>query len=246
MKGEKQHIPPLGYHWLTPLYDPVVRLSTREKTVKRALLRQILLMPRDRVLDLGCGTATLTIALAKQYPLASIVGLDADSLALGIARNKALRTAVRVDFEQGSSSCMPFPDAYFDSVVSSLFFHHLTPQEKLTTLSEIGRVLKPGGQLHVADWGKPANLVMHVAFLLVRLLDGFETTEDSVQGRLLEMIRAAGFANVQETGRINTPLGTITLCRASRRRGNASQPGWPNPGPAWPGLHASPSRGGVE
>lgn len=215
-RQQEHYIPPLRYHWLTRFYDPLVRLSTREKAFKQALLRQAAPHPGDRVLDLGCGTATLTIALAKAYPMASVTGIDADARALAIARGKARGAALELDFRQASSTEMPLPDESFDRVVSSLFFHHLTPTEKSATLAETRRVLKPGGELHIADWGEPSNALMRALFLGVQLLDGFETTRDSVTGALPGMLWAAGYDDVQETAKLDTPLGTMRLMRAAR------------------------------
>ncbi len=217
-RHDEQYIPPLRYHWLTRFYDPIARLTTRENTFKRALLQQVAPRPHDQVLDVGCGTATLTIAFAKTYPLAAVTGLDADIDALIIGQNKARQAGALVDFEHGFSSDMPFPDASFDRVISSLFFHHLTPKEKAATLSEMRRVLKAGGGLHIADWGKPNNILMRTVFLTVQMLDGFETTDDSVHGRLAKMIGEAGLTDVRQTAAINTPLGTMALYQAAKQQ----------------------------
>ena len=216
-RHDEQYIPPLKYHWLTRFYDPIVRLTTRENTFKRALLQQIAPRPHDQMLDLGCGTATLTIALAKTFPLAAVTGFDADVNALAIGQNKANHAGASVNFGHGFSSHMPFPDASFDRVVSSLFFHHLTNKEKAATLSEVRRVLKPGGELHIADWGTPTNILMRTAFLTVQMLDGFETTDDNVRGRLPKMIEEAGLTEVRQTAAINTPLGTMALYQAAKQ-----------------------------
>ncbi len=217
-RHDEHYIPPLRYHWLTRFYDPIVRLTTRENTFKHVLLQQVAPRPQDQVLDLGCGTATLTITLAKTYPLAAMTGLDADIKALAIGQDKARQAGALVKFEHGLSSRMPFPDASFERVVSSLFFHHLTSAQKAATLSEVRRVLKPHGELHIADWGKPANMLMRTAFLAVQMLDGFETTDDSVRGRLPHMISAAGLTDARQTAAINTPLGTIALYQAVRQQ----------------------------
>lgn len=217
-RQQEHYIPPLRYHWLTRFYDPLVRLSTREKAFKQVLLRQAAPRPGDQVLDLGCGTATLTIALAKDYPMATVTGIDADARALAIARGKARDSALELDFQQASSTRMPLPDESFDRVVSSLFFHHLTWVQKSATLAETMRVLKPGGELHIADWGEPSNALMRALFLAVRLLDGFETTRDSVTGALAGMLQAAGYEGVEETAKFDTPLGTMRLMRAARPR----------------------------
>ncbi len=110
---------------------------------------------------------------------------------------------------------LPYADTYFDRIVSSLFFHHLTPENKQRTLSEILRVLKPGGILLIADWGKPANLLMKCASMPVAWLDG-ETTKDSYEGKLPRLIEDAGFIGVVETAKFNSVFGTIRMHRAEK------------------------------
>lgn len=212
-----RYIPALGYKALTFLYDPVVRLTTREATFKAALVQQANLQGGQRVLDLACGTATLTIAAKRAQPSANITGLDGDPGILGRARVKAREAGVELAFDQALSTRMPYSDASIDVVLSSLFFHHLDRDAKLATLREARRVLKPGGVLHIADWGRAGNPLMRALFVLVQLLDGFETTADNVAGRLPEFMRQAGFSDVSETQRFATPLGTISLYRAHNK-----------------------------
>lgn len=208
------YIPPLRHHFLTRFYDPVVRLTTRESAFKQALLAQVVADHPRYVLDLGCGTGTLTLAIAKALPGAAVIGFDADPQALGIAANKALRDGAVLEWRRGLSSSLPFSDAQFDCVVSSLFFHHLKREAKIATLRALRRVLAPQGTLHIADWGRPANGLSRMLFFAVQLLDGFETTRDSVIGALPELIRAAGYERVDETTKFATALGTMRLFRA--------------------------------
>lgn len=211
-----RYIPALAYRWLTPLYDPVVQWTTRERAFKAALLKQAELQPGARVLDLGCGTATLTILAKAACPDADVGGLDGDPDILERARDKARRAGVVLSFDRALSHQMPYDDNSFDVVLSSLFFHHLTRDAKRATLREARRVLKPGGKLHVADWGKAANPLMRALFVLVQLLDGFETTGDNVAGLLPAFMAEAGFTDVAETRRFATPLGTIALYAAHK------------------------------
>lgn len=213
---ENEHyIPPLRYRWLTRLYDPIVHWTTREAEFKRALMAQLAGARPRCVLDLGCGTGTLAIAIARSMPDTAVTGLDADHEALKIAAGKARRSAVKIELHQGFSDALPFEDARFDGVTSSLFFHHLTREAKLAALQEVRRVLAPGGVLHIADWGKPENVLMRCLFFPVQLLDGFETTRDSVIGALPELMRKSGFPETAETASFATPLGTMRLYRAA-------------------------------
>lgn len=211
-----RYIPALSYRWLTPLYDPVVAWTTRERTFKSALLQQANLQPGGRVLDMACGTGTLTIAAKQAQPDAEIRGLDGDADILERARAKAQSAGAGLHFDEAMSDRMPYADASFDVVLSSLFFHHLVRDAKRATLHEVHRVLKPGGWLHVADWGKAANPLMRAAFMLVQLLDGFETTADNVAGRLPTFMADCGFVDVTQPRRFATPLGTIALYRARK------------------------------
>ena len=215
-KAQAPYIAPLKYNWLTSFYDPLLRWTLREETFKRQLVKQANIAPGHRVLDLGCGTATLTLLIKQLHPQAMVFGLDGDAKALAIAQSKIAKAGVEITLVQGLSYAVDFPNASLDCVLSSLVFHHLTAENKRRTLAEIFRVLKPGGALHVADWGKAQNLVMRGAFFLVQMLDGFATTTENVQGKLPKYFREAGFANVRETQRYMTVFGTLSLYAATR------------------------------
>ena len=209
------YVPALRFHFLTRYYDRVVSHSTRERTFKTALIDQVGAFSRKEVLDLGCGTGTLVRILAERQPDAIITGLDSDRNALEQAKSKLENTSSCVSLRQGFAQDMPFESATFDIVISSLFFHHLTRQQKLEALKEIQRVLKPGGKLHLADWGRPLSALQRGLFFLVQCLDGFETTQDSVEGALPRLISEAGFVDVNSELCIPTPLGTIQLFEAT-------------------------------
>jgi len=213
---QQSYIPALAYRSLTGLYDPLVRITTRERRFKAALLQQARLRAGQQVLDLACGTATLTIAAKRMQPRADITGVDGDPDILARARVKAATAEAELKFDESLSQHLAYADSSFDVVLSSLFFHHLDRENKLATLSEVRRVLKPGAELHIADWGKAANPLMRVLFLIVQMLDGFATTKDNVAGRLPEFLRASGFKEVEETQRFSTVLGTLALYRATR------------------------------
>ena len=220
MLRTNDYLPAVRYERLTALYDPLVRWTTREQAFKAALVRQTGLQPGWRVLDLGCGTATLTLALQRAQPRAQLSGLDGDPAILHLARVKIRQAGLPIIFDEALSDDLPYPDAAFDVVVSSLFFHHLTPENKRRTLAEVWRVLRPGGTLHVADWGRPAHCLMGWASLGIQLLDGFATTSDSFAGHLPVLTQEAGFAGVTETQHFNTLFGTIRLLAAHKPWGD--------------------------
>jgi ubiquinone/menaquinone biosynthesis C-methylase UbiE len=191
-------IPALGYRWLTRLYDPVVAKTLRERAFKSGLLEQAGLRTGDAVLDLGCGSGTLALMAWQAQPGLHIVGVDADPAMLSQARAKARHADAGISFDQAFAQHLPYIDACFDTVLSSLFFHHLDRPAKIAVLREARRVLKPGGSLHIADWGRAANPLMRLAFHAIQLLDGYRTTADNVAGRLPELMRTAGFESVRD------------------------------------------------
>jgi ubiquinone/menaquinone biosynthesis C-methylase UbiE len=217
-----RYIPALRFRSLTRVYDPAIRWSTREATFKRRLLEQAAPAAGSRVLDLGCGTGTLAIMLKRAQPDAEVVGLDADPEILDRARAKARGAGVEVQLDNGFSTELPYEDGSFDLALSTLFFHHLTGKAKRETAGEIARVLRPGGELHVADWGRPADPLMRVLFGSVRLFDGFEQTRDNLAGALPAIFEHGGLEGAEETERLRTAFGTLALYRARRPSAGAS------------------------
>lgn len=214
--AERVYKPAAGFHVLTPLFDPVVAVVTRERTFKSRLLDHAALAPGEHVLDLGCGTGTLAIAALERQPRARLTGLDADPEVLSKAQHKAAAADAELTLDEGFSTDLPYGDASFDVVLSTLFFHHLDDDAKRRTAVEIARVLRPEGRLVVGDLGRPQGPLMRGAVLAVQLLDGFKTTSANVAGKLPGMLADAGVADVRVFDRLRTPIGTIELLAATR------------------------------
>ena len=208
---KRSYIPAAGHDWLLPLYDPLQRWLLREEPVKRRLIEQATVEPGQQILDIGCGTGTLTISIKRLHPQARVVGLDPDSKALAIAQRKAQRAEVAIQFDRGFSDGLPYPSASFDRVFSSFMLHHLTREEKLATLHEVQRVLKPSGSLHVLDFGKPRG---HVGSVLARLLHRGQHLRDNIEGRIPTLMSDAGFAHPEEVAHRATIVGSISYYRS--------------------------------
>lgn len=213
-KNQDEYISPLKFRWLTSLYDVLLYFALRESTFKASLVEQSQTENGHRVLDVGCGTGTLTLLIKKAQPEAEVIGIDGDRKVLEIAKRKVGKADLDVTLDYGMAFDLPYPDGSFDRVFSSLLFHHLTRENKVGTLKEIFRVLRPGGELHVADLGKPHNWIMSVAFLSVRMLDGFKTTADNKNGLLPVLFGYAGFEDIQQSRRYMTMSGTLGLYKA--------------------------------
>jgi ubiquinone/menaquinone biosynthesis C-methylase UbiE len=212
----QRFIPALRFDALTGIYDPVVALTSREQGFKRRLLEHARIKDGESVLDLGCGTGTLAVAIKHGRPKAKVSGLDADRASLVRARRKAKDAGVDIEFQRGLANELPYAARSFDTVVSTLFFHHLRDEAKADAAEEIRRVLRLGGRVLIADWGRPQDPLMRMVFLNVQLLDGFANTSSNVAGRLPEFLRDAGLARVSVVDRMRTPLGTIEIVSAIR------------------------------
>jgi ubiquinone/menaquinone biosynthesis C-methylase UbiE len=210
------YLPAARFDFLTPLFDVFVRATTRERTFKEKLLDQARLDDAGDALDLGSGTGTLAIWAKQRHPGLRIRGLDGDPAIVAQARRKAARAGVEVPFDEGLSYELPFEDASFDRVLSSLFFHHLVRRDKERTIAEIARVLRPGGELHVGDWGQPRSLPSKAAAFAIRKFDGDAPTRDNLAGRLPELFETGGLTGARERDRVAVPLGVISLYSAGR------------------------------
>lgn len=194
MESSRTFIPAAGHDWSLPLYDPVVKLLGGD-AARRVLLDQAALRPNHRVLDIGCGTGTLVVLIKRLHPDVDVVGLDPDPKALARGRRKAQRASARVQFDQGFADELPYRDASFDRVFSSLMFHHLGRDEKEATLREVRLVLRPGGILSLLDFAGPEA---GADGFLARLLHSSHQLRDNSEGRILELMSRAGFLSPQK------------------------------------------------
>ncbi|MGH9627204.1 MAG: class I SAM-dependent methyltransferase [Bryobacteraceae bacterium] len=188
---QRAYLPAAGRHWALPFYDPLVKLIGMD-TTRRELLAQADVQGNHRVLDIGCGTGTFATLLKRLHPGSAVVGLDPDPKALARGRRKAERAAVSVQFDEGFSDELPYPDASFDRAFSSFMLHHLGADERLKTLSEVSRVLRPAGSFHMVDFSRPEA---HAKSSLMRLLHSSHRLEGNSEDQILTELARAGFVH---------------------------------------------------
>lgn len=215
---ESAFIPALRFHFLTPLFDSFMTAVLPDRRIKEAVVDRARLGNGQRVLDFGCGTATLTVLIKRRFPGALVRGLDIDDGILALARRKAEAQGADLGFDRYDGGRFPYPDASFDRVVTCFVLHHLDNRDKKNALREMFRVLRPGGELSAADFDRARNPVRRLAFGVVRLTDSRRSTRANAEGRVPDMIQAVGFEQVEERARFATMIGDVTCIRGVKQR----------------------------
>lgn len=195
---KQNYIPALRFRWLTPLYDALVEGPMSFARMRRELLAQMGDLSDKKVLDVGCGTGSMALLLKQAYPAAEVVGLDGDPQILESARRKARSRGLEIRFDHGMSFDLPYPNDSFDVVLTTVMLHHLSRADKQTTIQEMYRVLRPGGQLFGADFVEPRSSFGKTLRPLTRR---FERVADNLDGFLPVAFERAGFRDYRETRR---------------------------------------------
>lgn len=210
---ERDYTPPLG-SGDTADYDQAIRRWTREQRWRGAMLATLAPHSGETIIDIGCGTGTFAILLKRAEPGATVIGIDPDEEALAIAREKARLADVDIEWRRGFADAVPA--GFADSAVSSLVFHQVPLAGKAAALEAIHAALRPGGRLVIADYGRQRGLMRLLFRLTIQRIDGVEDTQPNADGVLPELVRAAGFVDVQEPFRVATVTGSISLITALR------------------------------
>jgi ubiquinone/menaquinone biosynthesis C-methylase UbiE len=160
---------------LVPIYNRVfvVLAGHRHEAFRKRVLELAALEGGERLLDAGCGTGMMALRIAARYPDCTVQGVDISPKMIAVARRDAKTHGLAADFRVGSITDLPYPDAFFDVVITNIMYHHLGLAEKRQAVAEIARVLrgpepactersrrvegKPGGRYVSAEFGPRAD-----------------------------------------------------------------------------------------
>lgn len=180
-----------------PYYDLFTNIMTlgqaprlRERTIEEARIK-----PGDSVLDVGCGTGEITLRAKARAKEGKVYGIDPAPEMIAVARKKAARRGLEIDFRVGVIETLPFPDSSIDVVTSSLMMHHLPDDLKARGIAEIYRVLKPGGRLLIADFMRPTGSFLNHLFIAFTRHRGLRTGIEDLQ----RILKDTGFSQVTQS-----------------------------------------------
>jgi ubiquinone/menaquinone biosynthesis C-methylase UbiE len=215
--SENAFTPALGRFAPIRFYDRVIAL-TRERLWRALTAAHVAPRPDDLIVDVGCGTGSLALLLARVQPLARIAGVDPDPDVLAVARRKAgaADASVRWRVGMGDALVQLLGAESVDTVVSSLVLHQCPIAVKRAVLASMFGVLRPGGKLVITDYGQQRTMLMRLAFRTVQLADGKEDTQPNADGALPALIGEAGFRDVREVEAVPTVTGSISIYVARR------------------------------
>jgi ubiquinone/menaquinone biosynthesis C-methylase UbiE len=194
-----------------PYYDLAVNVTTlgQARRLRKMTIDLARIDPGDSVLDVGCGTGEVTLLAKTRAKQGSVYGIDPATEMIALARKKAARKGLDIDFRVGVIEALPFPDSSLDVVTSSLMMHHLPEKLKERGLAEIYRVLKPGGRLLIVDFLRPTGSFLNHLFIAFTRHHGLRSGVEDLQGLLNE----AGFKQVQKLDKKVLVIGFVRAVR---------------------------------
>jgi|OpeIllAssembly_1097287.scaffolds.fasta_scaffold96660_2 ubiquinone/menaquinone biosynthesis C-methylase UbiE len=198
------------------LYDPLIERCSfgRERRFREKTLEYLALRPGEQVLDVGCGTGSLTLAISRLLAgTGAVWGIDAAPRMIAIARRKAAAVGLAAQFAPGIAEELDFADATFDVVVNSMFTHHIDSDLKRQAFAEMYRVLRPGGRLVTADVDRPTNVAGWLMGWGARVLLVQRELVDNLRGDLPALMAVAGFVDI---ARVDHVYGLVSFFNARK------------------------------
>ena len=180
---------------MVPSYDSYMRKVTlgRERALRETTVGLAQVKPGDCVLEVGCGTGTLTLAAKRRAgPSGEAFGIDVIPGMIELSQRKAAQANEDVTFQLGSIDDIPFSANQFDVVMCSFMIFHMSENTRRRGIAEIYRVLKPQGRLLVLDLALPTPPVQRA---IAQMLFGGMLQHDLRE--LVPLMKASGFSDIE-------------------------------------------------
>jgi ubiquinone/menaquinone biosynthesis C-methylase UbiE len=200
-------------------YDSYMRKITlgRENVLRAMTVNLAQLKAGDRVLEVGCGTGTLSLAAKQKVgPTGKVDGIDVIPQMIELSRRKADKAGADITFQLGSIDEIPFQANQFDAVMCSFMIFHMSEDVRRRGIKEIQRVLKPEGRFVVVDISPPANPFQR--FIANTFFGGF--MQHDIR-ELIPVLESSGFGDVEiaSVGFRVFFLSLVSYVRAKARKG---------------------------
>jgi ubiquinone/menaquinone biosynthesis C-methylase UbiE len=194
--------------WFARFYDASSWLMTCGQGAKqnKAIVEAAGVQPGDKVLDVGCGTGAQTLPATLVAGSGNVSAIDASPDMIEIARSKAKKQGLTIDFLVAPIEHLPFDSGRFDLVLSGYMLHHLPAEVMMKGFHEVRRVLKPGGRFVIVDFSADGSLMGW----LVTLVGHGHTRQKTA--RLRAMLSDVGFERVET---LDTKQPGTVLIKAS-------------------------------
>ncbi|GBF72765.1 bifunctional demethylmenaquinone methyltransferase/2-methoxy-6-polyprenyl-1,4-benzoquinol methylase [Paenibacillus sp. 598K] len=215
-RAKEQHVHSV-FERIAPKYDRMNDLISfgRHKSWRKFTMRKMAMKPGDTAIDLCCGTCDWTIDLARTSGKGGIVGLDFSQAMLDVGKSKVdeLGLSAQISLVQGNAMALPFPDDHFD--YATIGFGLRNVPDLVTVLSEMRRVVKPGGKVVCLEMSKPSRqpfkgvyyfyfrqIMPLIGKLVAKRHEEYKWLPESLVSfpdmeRLAEIYREVGLENVQ-------------------------------------------------
>jgi ubiquinone/menaquinone biosynthesis C-methylase UbiE len=154
------------------------------------LIGRYLPMEGVRVLELGCGRARMTRAIAERFPIDSMVATEVDRIQH--EKNLMIDDLPRVEFRYGGAEAIDAADGSFDRVFMFKSLHHVPPESMAASMAEIARVLKPGGLAWISEpvYAGPFNDILRLFHDEKEMREAaFTAVREAVDSGLFELER---------------------------------------------------------
>ena len=176
-------------------YDSYMRTMTlgTERRLRDLEVALAQLKPGDQVLEVGCGTGSLTLAAKHQVgETGQAYGIDLIPKMIDVCRRKAEQAGVNIEFQVGGIDNIPYPEKKFDAVLCSFMIFHMSEGVRTRGIQEIRRVLKSGGRLVIVDLALPTSPVPRA---IAKALFGGMLQHELRE--LIPLMQKSGFVDVE-------------------------------------------------